>query len=103
VPVLGYRNAGDDWSPDAKLAVVIETASMSEAELGAYCRQKGLYSEQVQRWKEARLHGTGLQEGQEKAAQKQQRDARGGAGARSCVLPLPCPFVVIVSVCIILA
>ena len=49
---------------------------MSEAELGAYCRQKGLYSEQVQRWKEACLHGTGLQEGQEKAAQKQQRDAR---------------------------
>jgi transposase-like protein len=74
--VPGYRNAGDDWSPDAKLAVVIETASMSEAELGAYCRQKGLYSEQVQRWKEACLHGTGLQEGQEKAVQKQQRDAR---------------------------
>ena len=46
MPVPGYRNAGDDWSPDAKLAVVIETASMSEAELGAYCRQKGLYSEQ---------------------------------------------------------
>ncbi|AFP32171.1 hypothetical protein MRBBS_3235 [Marinobacter sp. BSs20148] len=45
----GYRNAGDDGSPDAKLAVVIETASMSEAELSAYCRQKGLYSEQVQR------------------------------------------------------
>jgi hypothetical protein len=49
---------------------------MSEAELGAYCRQKGLYPEQVQRWKEACLHGTGLQEGQEKTAQKQQRDAR---------------------------
>lgn len=76
VPVPGYRNAGDDGSPEAKLAVVIETASMSEAELGAYCRQKGLYPEQVQRWKEACLHGTGLQEGQEKAAQKQQRDAR---------------------------
>ena len=60
VPVPGYRNAGDDWSPDAKLAVVIETASLSEAELGAYCRQKGLYPEQVQRWKEACLHGTGL-------------------------------------------
>ena len=49
---------------------------MSEAELSAYCRQKGLYAEQVQRWKEACLHGTGLQGGQEKAAQKQQRDAR---------------------------
>jgi hypothetical protein len=28
---------------------------MSEAELGAYCRQKGLYPKQVQRWKEACL------------------------------------------------
>jgi hypothetical protein len=71
VPVPGCRNAGDDGSPDAKLAVVIETASMSEPELSAYCRQKGLYPEQVQRWKEACLHGFGLQEGQEKAAQKQ--------------------------------
>jgi hypothetical protein len=26
-----------------------------------------------------------------------------GDGVRSCVLPLPCPFVVIVSACIILA
>jgi len=49
---------------------------MSEAELGACCRQKGLYPEQVQRWKEACLHGTCLQEGQEKASQKQQRDSR---------------------------
>jgi len=48
VPVPSYRNHGDDGSPEAKLAVVIETASMSEAEpeLSAYCRQKGLYSEQ---------------------------------------------------------
>ena len=56
----GYRNAGDEWSPGAKLAVAIETASVSEAELSAYCRQKGLYSEQVQRWKEACLHGASL-------------------------------------------
>ena len=46
--VPSYRNAGDDWSPEAKLAVVIETTSLFEAELGAYCRQKGLYPEQVQ-------------------------------------------------------
>ena len=72
----GNRSIGDDWSPEAKLAVVIETASMSEAELGAYCRQRGLYPEQVQRWKEACLQGTGMQEGLGKAAQKQQRDSR---------------------------
>ena len=76
MPVPGNRSTGDEWSPDAKLAVVIETASLSEAELGAYCREKGLYPEQVQRWKEACLHGARLQKSHEKAAQKQQRDSR---------------------------
>ncbi len=76
MPVPGNRNTGEDWSPEAKLAVVIETAAMSEAELGAYCREKGLYPEQVQRWKDACLQGAGMQEGQEKAAQKQQRESR---------------------------
>lgn len=33
VPVPGQSRTGDDWSADAKLAVVIETAPMSEAEL----------------------------------------------------------------------
>jgi hypothetical protein len=51
--VPGYRSAGDDGSPEAKLTVVIEAASLSGAELDAYCRQKGLYPEQVQRWKDA--------------------------------------------------
>lgn len=76
MPVPGNRNTGEDWSPEAKLAVVIETAAMSEAELGAYCREKGLYPEQVQRWKEACLQGADMQEDREKAAQKQQRESR---------------------------
>ena len=76
MPVPGNRNTGEDWSPEAKLAVVVETASLSEAELSAYCRKKGLYPEQVQRWKDACLKGAGMQEGLEKTAQKQQRDSR---------------------------
>lgn len=75
-PVPGNRKTGDDWSADAKLAVVIETAPLSETELGAYCRENGLYPEQVQRWKEACLQGAGQQVGQDKAVQKQQRDDR---------------------------
>jgi hypothetical protein len=41
---------------------------MSEVEISAYCRENGLYSEQVQRWKEACLQGAGMQEDQDKAA-----------------------------------
>jgi transposase-like protein len=35
-----------------KLAVLAETATLSEAELGEYCRKKGLYPEQVKGWRE---------------------------------------------------
>ena len=38
VPVPGYTQGDNEWSPDAKLAAVIETATMSETELGTYCR-----------------------------------------------------------------
>jgi len=32
---------------------VVETATLNEAELGAYCRQRGLYPEQIQGWRSA--------------------------------------------------
>lgn len=35
-----------------KLAVLAETAALNEAELGEYCRKKGLYAEQVKGWRE---------------------------------------------------
>lgn len=41
------------WASTDKFAAVLETAAMNEAELSAYCRQRGLYPEQVQAWREA--------------------------------------------------
>lgn len=41
------------WSARDKFAAVVETASMNEAELSAYCRQQGLYPEQISEWREA--------------------------------------------------
>lgn len=74
VPVPGSRSAKDDWSAHAKLAVVIETASFSEAEISVYCREKGLYPEQIQRWKAACLQGASGQLGHDHASQKQRKD-----------------------------
>jgi len=48
-PVPGHRSNGDDWSPEAKLAGVIEAAPISKAEPSASCHEKGLYPDQVQR------------------------------------------------------
>ena len=47
----------ENWSGADKLAVVIETASLNEAELSEYCRRKGLFVEQIDRWKEGAISG----------------------------------------------
>lgn len=47
----------ENWNGENKLAVVIETAGLNEAELAEYCRRKGLYVEQIARWREAARAG----------------------------------------------
>ena len=47
----------ESWSGENKLAVVIETAGLNEEELAEYCRRKGLYVEQISRWREAAIAG----------------------------------------------
>ncbi len=49
--VPGKKSQGEQWSSEAMFAVVLETASMNEVQLSKYCRQKGLYTEQVAEWK----------------------------------------------------
>jgi len=51
----------ENWSGENKLAVVIETAPLNEEELANYCRRKGLYVEQVTRWREAAIVGAETQ------------------------------------------
>lgn len=43
----------EGWSSRNKHAAVIETASMNEADLGEYCRRRGIYPEQLRVWREA--------------------------------------------------
>lgn len=57
LPVPGKTLTSDDWSAQSKLAVIIETAPMSETEISQYCREKGLFREQVQQWKQECLVG----------------------------------------------
>jgi transposase-like protein len=61
-----------DWSAEDKFAVVLETAALSEAELSAYCRRKGLYAEQIEAWKQACRRANGPQTAsREEQAQRQ--------------------------------
>ena len=51
---LPDANAGPEgWTSRDKLAAVIETASMNAADLGEYCRRRGVYLEQLSVWREA--------------------------------------------------
>ena len=47
----------ENWTGENKLAVVIETSALNEEGLAEYCRQKGLYPEQVKTWKQDCLAG----------------------------------------------
>jgi transposase-like protein len=55
--VPGEQTLTDNWSAEAKLAVVIEMTTFSEIELSEYCRRKRLYPQQVKAWKAACLAG----------------------------------------------
>lgn len=56
-PVPGSGKRTENWSAEAKLAVIIETAALSAAEFSEYCRSKGLYPDQVAAWKVECLRG----------------------------------------------
>jgi len=63
---------------EEKFAIVLETASLNELELGEYCRQKGLYPEQIDTWKKAFIKGacTTVSKPEREELQQQSRTIR---------------------------
>ena len=51
--------------------MIVETATLSESELGQYCREKGLFVEQVKRWKTDCLQGFSNKKEQEQKSRQQ--------------------------------
>jgi transposase-like protein len=70
-PVPGNKSTPEQWSSEAKLAVVISTATLTESELSKYCRESGLFVDQVKRWKEECLGGFQLSAEQSKESKQQ--------------------------------
>ena len=54
-----------------KFSVVVETASLSEAELSQYCRERGLFPEQIYMWKAECMQGFQSSKAQQKVERKQ--------------------------------
>lgn len=46
-------NTPNGWTSRDKFAVVMETAAMNQAEIATYCREKGIFVEQLTQWRAA--------------------------------------------------
>jgi transposase len=51
--VKASKKASESWSAADKFTVVLESAGLNAIELRAYCRERGLFQEQVSRWRQA--------------------------------------------------
>lgn len=51
--VPASEKAPESWSSADKFTVVLESSGLNATELGAFCRERGLYPEQVDRWRQA--------------------------------------------------
>nr|VFK61524.1 MAG: Transposase [Candidatus Kentron sp. TUN] len=54
----GRTGKPENWDGERKLLVLTETAGLNEQELSEYCRENGLYVEQIERWREPAIAGT---------------------------------------------
>lgn len=70
-----YKKA-DKWSSSDKFQVVLETANLNEIEFSEYCREKGIYPEQVKEWKEACMKANGAETEKSSEATKELKKER---------------------------
>jgi hypothetical protein len=47
----------EDWSPEDKMAAVLEASALSDELLGAFLRRKGLHESNIEHWKTDMLIG----------------------------------------------
>ena len=63
------------WSSADKFAAVLETAALNESELSSYCRQRGLYPNQIKQWRIACEQANDWDRAQNKRLQDNTRNA----------------------------
>jgi transposase len=69
----GQNQQSGNLRSEEKFAVVLETASLNELELGEYCRRNGLYPEQIAGWKKAFIQGSSPEANKAERTQLQQQ------------------------------
>ena len=74
--VPGNGKSPSGWSSEEKFRVVLESAALSETELAAYCRGRGLYIEQVRAWRAACEQANATVQERTRTERAQAKDAR---------------------------
>jgi transposase-like protein len=68
------ESSPEGWNASDKFAAVVETAAMNEAELSVYCRERGLYPNQIQAWREACEQANDWKQAQTKELKQARKD-----------------------------
>jgi transposase-like protein len=78
VAVPGDGKQAGDWSSADKFRMVLEAASLSEAQLGEFCRRKGVLAEQLKQWRDAceQANATAAMQSQQSRAQAKASEQR---------------------------
>src|SRR5690625_4989906 len=77
----GYASPGNDqtsdkWSSEDKFLIVMETYTKTETELATYCREKGLYKEQIEAWRKTCLTANDQKKNQTKELNQTLREEK---------------------------
>jgi hypothetical protein len=64
------------WTAAARLEAVIATAALDDAARSAWCREHGVYAQQLQQWREAATQSLGAPEEVRASPQQTQHDRR---------------------------
>ena len=55
--IVMVKQGRKDWSAQQKLSLIIESSGLNAHELSQFCRQRGIYSEQLEQWKQECFEG----------------------------------------------
>jgi transposase-like protein len=72
LPSVPTPKQPQEWTPEEKLAIVLEASALSEGEVGVYLREKGIHAAVLEEWRRQALAGI---RGTERAS-KLQTDSR---------------------------
>ena len=58
-PLVKKEKRPQDWTVEERFKALLETAQLNDEEVGRWCREHGVHSHQLARWRQDAMAGTG--------------------------------------------